>query len=260
MKVVILAGGRGTRLREQTESLPKPLVEVGGKPVLWHVMKIFLASGFDDFVLCLGHLGDRIKQDFVERAAWRSGDFTLESDPNSGFRIESLDGRRERWRVTFADTGLETNTGGRIKRVEKYVDGERFFATYADGVTDIALGKLLAFHRSHGKVATVTAVRPKTTFGILQLAAGDLVTRFSEKPQLEVWVNGGFFVFERRIFDYLTEGSVLESDPLEQLAAEGELVAYRHDGFWACMDTYKDTLELNALRNNGSPPWRAGWE
>ncbi|MBI4198893.1 MAG: glucose-1-phosphate cytidylyltransferase [Chloroflexi bacterium] len=258
MKVVILCGGKGARLREYTEVVPKVLVEVGGKPILWHIMKIYGAFDFNDFVLCLGHMGDKIKQYFLEYNSWRTTDFTLRlGAPLDQARYFS-DGA-EPWEITFVETGIETNTGGRLKRIERYVDGDDFFATYGDGLADIDLARLLAFHRGHGRIATVTAVNPRSNFGILQIDGDGRVTAFQEKPRLDAWVNGGFFVFDRRIFDYLTENSVLETEPLERLAAEGEVVAYRHEGFWACMDTYKDTVELNATWNAGGAPWGI-WE
>ncbi len=256
MQTVILCGGRGTRLREYTEAIPKVLVEVGGRPILWHIMKGYAHSGFDDFVLALGYLGDRIKEYFLDYHGWRGGDFRLElGSPNP----PELLGDREEWSIVFADTGLETNTGGRLKKVQRYLRGGTFFATYGDGVSDVDHGRLLAFHRAHKRIATVTVVRPRLTFGVLQLDGDDRVTRFSEKPQLDSWINGGFFVFDERVFDYLNDNSVLEREPMERLAQDGQLMAYRHEGFWACMDTYKDNVDLNNAWAGGTAAWRT-WE
>jgi glucose-1-phosphate cytidylyltransferase len=229
---VILCGGRGTRLREFTETLPKVLVEIGDKPIVWHIMKNFTTGGYGRFILALGYLGETVKSYF--------------EDPSNA---------REPWQIQFAMTGEDTNTGGRIKKVEGLVTGQTFFATYGDGLSDIDLSKLLHFHQSHGRIATVTAVRPRFNFGLMQLDGQDRVTSFAEKPILDHWINGGFFVFDRRIFDYLDAGSVLETTPLETLATDGELVAYKHEGFWACMDTYKDHAELNQLWTSHAAPW-----
>jgi len=253
MQTVILCGGRGTRLREYTEALPKVLVEVGGRPILWHIMRGFAHHGFNDFVLALGYLGDRIKEYFLDYHGWRGRDLCLRLGAQGPPEIV---GDREDWSIIFADTGLETNTGGRLKRVQRYVREKTFFATYGDGVSDLDHRHLLEFHRSHGRIATVTVIRPRLTFGIVGLDGGNRVARFSEKPQLDSWINGGFFVFDERVFDYLGEDSVLEREPMERLAADGELMAYRHEGFWACMDTYKDNVDLNNAWACGRAPWR----
>lgn len=254
---VILCGGRGTRLREYSEALPKVLVEVGSRPILWHIMKGFSESGFKDFVLALGYLGERVKEHFLEADGWRGRDLRLRIGSTNP--PELLDENRDDWNVVFADTGLDTNTGGRLLRVRKYVHGDTFFATYGDGVADIDHRCLLDFHKSHGRIATITVVRPRLGFGLVDLDGGDRVVRFREKPCLDAWINGGFFVFDNRVYDYLEADSVLEREPLERLAASGELVAYRHQGFWACMDTYKDNLELNAAWAGGRAPWRT-WD
>jgi glucose-1-phosphate cytidylyltransferase len=230
-QTVILCGGKGTRLRELTEALPKALVEIGGRPIVWHIMSTYAAHGFADFILASGHLGDQLTARFAGTA-----------DP---------------WRVQIVDTGAETNTGGRIKQLEQVVRGDTFFATYGDGLADIDFEDLLAFHNAHGRIATVTAVRPRLSFGLVSLDADGIVTDFTEKPLLDQWVSGGFFVFDRRIFDYLDSDSVLEEAPLRALAAASELVAYRHQGFWRCMDTYKDHAELNQLWQSGAPWARA---
>jgi glucose-1-phosphate cytidylyltransferase len=232
VQVAILCGGRGTRLRELTAAMPKVLVEVGGRPILWHIMKSYAHYGFKDFVLALGYMGASIA-DYVEEVNKRELD---------------------EWSVAAVDTGLETNTGGRIARLRESIDGDLFFATYGDGLSDVDLVDLLAFHRRHGRIATVTVVRPRLTFGLVDIE-DERVSSFTEKPRVDAWINGGFFVFDRRIFDHLGEDSVLETGPLPQLAAAGELMAYRHDGFWACMDTYKDNLELNSAWESGEAPW-----
>lgn len=255
MRVVLLCGGKGTRLQERTETVPKPLVEIGGMPILWHVMKLYSHYGLNDFVLCLGYLGRRIKEYFLEDNAWRLSNFLLRGDSDGTPHLEPL-GRTERWSIAFVDTGMETLTGGRIKRVEPLISEPTFCVTYADGLADLDLSHLLEFHRSHGKVATLTAVKPVSPFGVLEVSGEGAVTRFCEKPRMEAWVNGGFFVFERRLFDHLGPNDSLESDVLTRLAEEGELRAYRHEGFWDCMDTYKDTIALNMMWESGNAPWK----
>lgn len=254
MKTVILCGGRGTRLGEHGASVPKALIEIGGQPVIWHLLKIYSHHGFDDFVLCLGYLGEKIKRFFVEQQ-WLSADFTLEKSSDQPLLInnETLENRR----ITFAETGLETNTGGRLKQVQKYLaDEEMFFVTYGDGLANVDLNELVEFHRSHGRVATLTAVHPHSNFGIMKLDDKNFVTEFQEKPVMREWINGGFFVFNREIFDYLDENSVLEREPLERLARENQLVAFPHTGFWKCVDTFKDNLEFNQLWNEGKADWK----
>lgn len=260
MQVVILCGGRGTRLREQTESIPKPLLEIGGLPILWHVMKLYAHFGFTDFVLALGYLGYRIKEYFLHYESWRTGNFRLHFNPERGRgEIEPLPTDAADWHILFAETGLDTPTGGRLKALEGLIEGETFLATYSDGLADLDLSALLAFHRAHGRPATLTAVQPFSQFGLLELEDDGRITCFQEKPRLKEWVNGGFFVFEREIFDYLQPDSILEREPLERLAAEGKIMAYRHEGFWDCLDTYKDLEVLNQLWNSGQAPWRM-WE
>jgi glucose-1-phosphate cytidylyltransferase len=230
--VVILCGGRGTRLREHTETIPKPLVEIGGRPILWHVIRIYAEQGFERFVLCLGHRGELIER------------FVRENGLPAGLDIECV------------DTGDETPTGGRIARVADRLGGRRFCATYADGVADIDLGALIDFHESHGGLATMTVVRPELQFGVAQLDGDDVVAGFEEKPQFDGWINGGFFCFEPGALDYIGDDSVLEREPLQRLAAERQLRAYRHTGFWDCMDTYKDAVLLNDLWAAGRAPWK----
>jgi glucose-1-phosphate cytidylyltransferase len=234
--VAILCGGRGTRLREQTESIPKPLVEIGGRPILWHVMKIYASQGFRRFVLCTGYRGDLIA-DFVAGERWPAG-------------AEML----------CEDTGLDTPTGGRIARVRPLLDDGRTFAvTYGDGVADVDLAALARFHAERGRLATMTVVQPELQFGVAELDGDGLVRGFAEKPRLDSWINGGFFCFEPGAFDYIGADSVLEREPLEGLAAAGQLAAYRHSGFWDCMDTYKDAVALNDLWAAGSAPWAKGF-
>lgn len=231
--VVILCGGRGARLQEATRSIPKPLVEIGGLPILWHVIRLYATHGLTRFLLCTGYLGEQIER-FVTTQEWPAG-----------------------VRVKCVDTGLDTPTGGRIKRVEEALAGVPFCATYADGVADIDLGREVAFHREHGALATMAVVRPELQFGVAEIAPDGRVTGFREKPRSEHWVNGGFFCLEPGAFDYLTESSVLEREPLEGLAADGQLRAYRHTGFWDCLDTYKDAVLLNDLWDEGRAPWKA---
>jgi glucose-1-phosphate cytidylyltransferase len=230
--VVILCGGRGTRLQEHTHTIPKPLVEIGSRPILWHVMQIYIGQGFDRFVLCLGYLGEHIER-FVAEADWPPG-------------VE----------VTCVDTGEDTPTGGRIARVRDRVGEGAFGATYADGLADIDLRELARFHDHHEALATMTVVRPELQFGVTELDGDGRVTGFHEKPRSEHWINGGFFCFEPGVFDYLSDSSVLEREPLESLADDHQLRAFRHTGFWECMDTYKDAVQLNDLWVGGDPPWK----
>lgn len=253
MKAVILAGGLGTRLREQTEFRPKPMVEVGGKPILWHIMKIFAHYGITDFVVCIGYKGDVIKEYFLDYEA-RNNDFTITLGKSHEivFHNQHLESD---WKVTVADTGDETQTGGRVKRIERYIDDDRFMVTYGDGLADVDIAKLLAFHESHGKKATLTTVQPLSRFGVLDLAEDGAVEHFREKPQVDGWVNAGFFVFERSVFDYLTDDCVLEQEPLAALSKDGQLMAHRHDGFWQPMDTYRESKLLNDIWQAGAP-WK----
>jgi glucose-1-phosphate cytidylyltransferase len=256
MKVVILCGGKGTRLKEQTESIPKPLIEIGGRPILWHIMKIYSVHGFNDFILCLGYRGQAIKEYFMDYLSWRHHDFSLDMSGGEP-AVHLLNHDRERWRIAFADTGEETSTGGRIKRIAPLISDDSFMATYGDGVADLDIGKLAEFHRAHGRIGTLTVVKPQLQFGVLEVGGEGRVTSFREKPQLDHWINGGFFVFRREFFDYLGEDDVLERAPLERLTKDGQLMAYRHETYWECMDTYKDTILLNELWASGNAPWKA---
>ena len=255
MQVVILCGGRGTRLERETEVLPKPMVTIGERPILWHIMKHYAHHGHRDFVLCLGYKGELIKDFFLHYQA-RQNDVTVELGGKAKVEVHpALEGDLG-WTVTLADTGLETPTGGRLRRAAKYLTGERFLLTYGDGVCDLDLDALLAFHRAHGKVATVTAVHPPARFGELVLGEGGRVGRFAEKPQLGTGqINGGFFVFERRILDYLDDDA-LEQHPMQGLTRDGELMAFAHDGFWQCMDTVRELTILRDLWGTGRAPWK----
>lgn len=258
MKVIILCGGQGTRLREETEFRPKPLVNVGGRAILWHIMKLYAHHGFRDFVLCLGYRGEMIKDYFLSYET-RHNDFTICLGRQNHVTFHGAHEEQE-FQVTLADTGLETMTGGRVKCVEKYIDGDTFMVTYGDGVADLDIRQLVDFHNSHGRLATVTAVRPTSRFGVLNVDHASKVLNFTEKPQVEGWVNTGFFVFNRRVFDYLGEDDcVLEREPLECLAHEGQLMAYLHSGFFFGMDTYRDYMHLNDLWASGEAPWKV-WE
>lgn len=258
MKVVILAGGYGTRLSEETKTRPKPMVEIGGKPILWHIMKHYAHYGFREFVLCLGYKGEVIKDYFLHYAV-RHSDMTI--DLQHPERIVTHHKHVEPWKITLADTGEGTMTGGRIKRIAPYVDGQPFMLTYGDGVSNVDLRQLLAYHRSHGKLATVTAVQPEGRFGALQLTDSSRVERFAEKaPGDGHWINSGFFVFEPGMFDYLAgDDTVLELQPLEQLAATGQLMAYQHSGFWHPMDTLRDRQTLEGLWQQGQAQWQS-WQ
>jgi len=253
IKVVILCGGMGTRLKEETEFKPKPLVQVGPAPILWHIMKIYSHYGFKDFVLALGYRGDMIKHFFLDYDLMTS-DFTLKLN-SRGKSPESCQRHADDWNVTFVDTGLDTKTGGRIKKLEKHVGDGLFMATYGDGVGDVDIRKLLEMHEKKGKTMTLTGVHPSSKYGHLSYDKNDVLTEFSEKPFLNEYINGGFFVFENSIFDHLGEDEMLESKAIPELTAKREVALYRHDGFWHCMDTYKDYLELNDFWKKGAP-WK----
>lgn len=256
LQTLILCGGMGTRLREETEYRPKPMIEIGGRPILWHIMKMYAAFHHTEFVVCLGYKGEKIKEYFLHYEAMHN-DFTVELGRRSAVTYHDRH-TEDGWKVTLADTGIQTMTGARIKLASRYLTGDRFMVTYGDGVSDVDLDALLAFHRQQGTLATVTGVRPSSRFGEL-LNDGRLVTQFSEKPQTHHGlINGGFFIFERAFLDYLTDSPdcVLEREPLERLAADGQLAVYHHEGFWQCMDTYRDFQQLNQLWESGEPRWR----
>ena len=253
MNVVILAGGLGTRLAEETEIKPKPMVEVGEHPIVWHIMKSYAKYGFSDFFLALGYKGEMIKRYFLDHYSLGG---SLRVNLASG-RVEDLEKDTEDWIVHLMDTGQKTQTGGRIKRLESHLSGGTFMATYGDGVSDVNLQTVLEFHKSHGKIATITAVRPPSRFGGL-VFEGDLVKEFSEKPQIgEGWINGGYMVLEPAVFEYLSgDDSILEVDALERLASQNQLAAFRHEGFWQCMDTLREKKILENLWQSGKAPWK----
>lgn len=255
MKVVILCGGLGTRLREETEFRPKPLLDVGGYPILWHIMKIHAHYGFKEFVLCLGYRGNMIKEYFLNYEAMNS-DFTVCLGRNNNIVYQGAHNEQD-FQVTLADTGLETMTGGRLIRVKKYIDNGPFMVTYGDGIADLNVRSLVDFHCTHGRLATVTAVRPISRFGVLEVDGGGKVLNFAEKPLLDGWSSAGFFVFDHGVFDYLDgDDCILERGPLERLASEGQLSAYRHAGFFFAMDTYREYKILNELWASGEAPWK----
>lgn len=258
MKVVILCGGKGTRLREETEFRPKPMVPIGSRPILWHIMKIYAAQGHNEFILCLGYKGEIIKE-YFRNYLWMTSDVSLRLGHNPGVEFHSHH-EEEEWHVTLADTGEETLTAGRIHRIQRYLDGEReFLLTYGDGVGDVDVNACIKFHRQQGKQLTLTAVRPPGRFGELGLDDGGMVTQFNEKPQATGGrINGGFFVATPAIFDYTENGDrmMFEQEPLQRLAAEGELAAWRHDGFWQPMDTFQEFTLLNRLWAEGKAPWK----
>lgn len=254
MKVAILAGGVGSRLSEETVVKPKPMVEIGGRPILWHIMELYGARGHKNFVIALGYKGEYIKRYMIDYIDLHSS-MTVDLGRREVHR-ESTHGAAD-WTVDLIDTGQNTGTGGRIKKLAPHLGDDRFFLTWGDGVSDIDLDKLLEFHKSHGKLCTVTAVRPTARFGLLEMD-GERVTKFSEKPQIsEGWINGAFFVCEPGIFDYITSDSVMfEQAPLEGLANDGQLMAYKHEGFWQCMDTLRDKVHLEELWESGDAPWK----
>lgn len=258
MQAVILCGGKGTRLREETEFIPKPLVKIGEKPILWHIMKIYASYGINDFVFCLGYKGELIREYFYNYDL-NNTDVMLELGSKT---VEKLgDGHEEEgWRICLADTGPETLTGGRLKRVGKYLDDQRFMLTYGDGVADIDLERLERFHEEHGRLATVTAVRPLSRFGELAIN-NNQVTTFQEKPQVhEGWINGGYFVFEKEVVDLIAgDTDTLERGLLSLLADRNELAVYQHDGFWQCMDTYREMELLIEMWRTNSAPWAENW-
>ena len=255
MKVVILAGGYGTRINEETDIKPKPMVEVGGKPILWHIMKIYSKYGFNDFVILLGYKGYFIKEYFANYFLHQS-DITINMQTNN---MEVHNNTSEPWKVTLVETGRDTMTGGRIKRAQKYIGDETFLLTYGDGVCDINITDSIKFHRAKAKAITVTAIQPEARFGNLDIDQEQNIKQFVEKPKNEAgWINGGFFVCEPEIFNYLTEDEecIFEQEPLKNLATDGKMSAYKHDGFWQPMDTLRDNQKLNQMWKAGKAPWK----
>jgi glucose-1-phosphate cytidylyltransferase len=256
MKVLILAGGLGSRLSEETTLIPKPMVEIGGKPILWHIMKIYEKYGYTDFVLCLGYKAQFIKQYFLNYFLYNS-DVTIELEKN---KIDVHFSNTEDFKVTLVDTGLYTNTAGRLKRVQKYLNGERFMLTYGDGVSDVNIDELIKFHKNSGKLVTLTSVKTPGRFGNLDTDDHGTIIHFEEKPDGDgMWINGGFFVMESGVFNYL-DGDMdtiqWEKEPLSNIARDGQLAAYRHNGFWKCMDALRDRVELEEMWNSGKAKWK----
>jgi glucose-1-phosphate cytidylyltransferase len=255
VKVLILAGGMGTRLSEETDVRPKPMVEIGGRPLLWHIMKLYSKFGHNDFVVLLGYKGYYIKEYFANYFLHQS-DVTIDLSSN---KLEVHNNNSEPWRITLLDTGPDTMTGGRIARAKGFVGNEPFLLTYGDGVCDVDINALLSFHRSHGQTLTMTSVQPDGRFGTFESDAQGRVSRFLEKPRGDgSWINGGFFVCEPKVFEYITLGdaTVFEREPLQNMANDGELYTYRHPGFWKCMDTLRDKIDLNAMWMAGDAPWK----
>ncbi|MFB3813485.1 MAG: glucose-1-phosphate cytidylyltransferase [Terriglobales bacterium] len=255
MKVVVLCGGLGTRLREETEYRPKPMVDIGGRPILWHIMKMYAHHGFRDFILCLGYRGNMIKEYFLNYEAMNN-DFTICLGRQSQIRYHELH-PEQGFQVTLAETGLSTMTGGRLKRVQKYIGEDTFMMTYGDGLSDLNINRLVEFHKSHGKLATVTAVTPTSRFGVVEVARDGQVTKFLEKPRTDGIISAGFFVLNRGVFDYLSgDQCIFEREPMERLAADGQLMAFQHTGFFYAMDTYREYQYLNDLWANNQAPWK----
>ncbi|MCB9832911.1 MAG: NTP transferase domain-containing protein [Planctomycetes bacterium] len=256
-QVVILCGGEGTRLRQETEFKPKALVEIGGRPILWHLMRSYHHWGYRRFVLCLGYKGEMIKDYFLDYR-WRDFDFVLDLKTGDRKRIRSERDEVEDWEISFVETGATTQTGARLSRARHAIDGETFLFNYCDGLSDIDLDALVAFHRAKGKVATLTGFHPRSRFGIVRAAGDGIVDYFVEKPVMAEMTSGGFFVMNRRIFDYVGDelDCILETGPMERLAGDRELALYQHDGFWYSMDTYKEALALNRMWDEGKAPWK----
>jgi len=255
MKVVLLAGGLGTRLSEETVLKPKPMVEIGGMPILWHIMKIYSSYGFNDFIVCLGYKGYVVKEYFANYFLHKS-DVTINLKDNS---LEIHDSQAEPWKITLVDTGKDSMTGGRIKRIQPYINNEPFMLTYGDGVGNINIKELVDYHKSHGKYCTVTSVQPSGRFGALNILEDSTVHSFVEKPKGDgAWINGGFFVCQPEIFDFIKDGdgTIWEQKPLEEIANDGQMNAYKHNGFWRPMDTLKDKHDLNDMWDTNAAPWK----
>jgi glucose-1-phosphate cytidylyltransferase len=256
MKVVLLAGGLGTRLAEETSIRPKPMVEIGGKPILWHIMKIYSHYGFNEFVICLGYKGYMIKEYFINYFLYNS-DITVELHNN---QLDVHYSNSESFKVTLVDTGIDTNTAGRIKKIKKYITEDTFMLSYGDGVSNVNIEQLLAFHKQHGKLATLTTIQHPGRFGNVSFTGDGIVTEFAEKPEDEgFWINGGYFVLSNKIFDYLAgdvELTQWEREPLSNIANDGQLAAFKHKGYWKAMDAMRDKIELEAEWNSGNPRWK----
>ena len=258
MKAVILAGGFGTRISEESHLKPKPMIEIGGKPILWHIMKEYSKYGINDFIICCGYKQEKIKEYFKDYYLYAS-DVTFDMKNN---KMDIHNNYSEPWSVTLIDTGLNTMTGGRIKRIQEYIGNETFMLTYGDGVCDIDIDKLLKYHKKQGKIATITAVQPGGKFGALKINNDSIIESFVEKSKADGgWINGGYMVLEPEVFNYIEgDSTVFEKGPLETLAKKGNLVAYKYDGFWQCMDTLKDKNYLEELIASGEAPWMKGWK
>lgn len=253
MQAVILCGGKGTRMREETEYRPKPLVPIGGKPILWHIMKIYSTYGINDFILCTGYKGEMIKQYFMEMY-WRNNDFTLHINGDKHIDFHTVE--KEMWNVTIIDTGLETLTGGRLKQIEKYINEDNFLMTYGDCISDVDISKLIKFHIKMDKAATLTGVHPVSPFGLIEIENG-IVKSFKEKPVLKEVINGGYMVLNKKVFDYFPkEDCAFEEEPLRKLAENNQLAVYEHNGFWTAIDTFKDIERVNKMWDNGETYWK----
>lgn len=254
MQTLILCGGQGTRLREETEYRPKPLIEVGGRPILWHIMKTYSHYGFNDFILCLGYRGQMIKDYFLRYEAMNQ-DFTIHTGRES--KVEFHGQEMDQYKVTLAETGMSTMTGGRVQQASKYIDGDTFMLTYGDGLANVNVSDLLKFHQAHGKLATVTTMRPMSRFGELDIESSGLVKQFVEKPQRDAWASCGFFVLDRKVLELLDgDQCTFEKEPLERLVADNQLVAYQHDGFFFAMDTFREYQQINRMWDEGDTPWK----
>ncbi len=255
MKVVIFAGGYGSRISEESHLRPKPMIEIGERPILWHIMKTYSHYGFNEFVICLGYKGNIIKEYFANYFLY-GADVTF--DMRYGNNMQVHTNMSEPWKVTLVNTGLDTMTGGRLKRVKEYLGNETFMLTYGDGVANVDISKLLEYHKIHGKLATVTAVQPSGRFGVLGIKEDDTVLEFVEKPNtMDTWINGGFFVLEPKVLDYIDgDATIFEREPLSMLASESNITAYKHTGFWQCMDTQRDKQHLENLWDSGNAPWK----
>ncbi|CAN2169989.1 GCD1 Nucleoside-diphosphate-sugar pyrophosphorylase involved in lipopolysaccharide biosynthesis/translation initiation factor 2B, gamma/epsilon subunits (eIF-2Bgamma/eIF-2Bepsilon) [Candidatus Nanopelagicaceae bacterium] len=254
MPVVLLAGGMGTRLREETEFRPKPMVEIGGRPILWHIMKYFSEFGFNNFIICLGYKGDSIRDYFLN---YHTRNISIALNLGADSEPDFLDSHGEEdWKVTLVDTGRDSLTGERLKKVQKYIGDRTFICTYGDGLANIDLDALLEFHRSNNGIATLSAVHPTSRFGVVDINAEGLISDFHEKPVVDDWINGGYFVLEPKIFDFINGNVAFEDAPLKKLADSGNLYAYKHAGFWQPMDTYREYLDLNAVWDSGAAEWK----